>query len=75
MNILLTGGRAPATLEIARAFHRAGHIVFMAESLPGHLSAPSNAVARDFLVPPPRQQMRAFLGDSNPLSAKKKSTS
>jgi len=59
--ILLTGGRAPATLELARAFHRAGHTVFMAESLRGHLSEPSNALAKNFLVPPPRQQTSDFL--------------
>ena len=60
-NILLTGGRAPATLELARAFHRAGHSVFMAESLRGHLSEPSASLAQNFLVPPPRQQTREFL--------------
>ena len=60
-NILFTGGRAPATLELARAFHRASHMVFMAESLRGHLSEPSNALAENFLVPPPRQQTSAFL--------------
>lgn len=59
--ILLTGGRAPATLELARAFHRAGHTVFMAESLRGHLSEPSNSIAQNFLVPPPRQQTSEFL--------------
>ena len=60
-NILLTGGRSPAALELARAFHRAGHVVFMAESLRGHLSAPSRCIARNFLVPPPRQQTADFL--------------
>ena len=50
-NILLTGGRAPATLELARAFHRAGHTVFMAESLRGHLSQPSNAITKQFCCP------------------------
>jgi predicted ATP-grasp superfamily ATP-dependent carboligase len=60
-NILLTGGRAPATLELARAFHKAGHTVFMAESARGHLSEPSRAVKENFLVPPPRQQTGAFL--------------
>ncbi len=59
--ILLTGGRAPATLELARAFHRAGHTVFMAESLRGHLSEPSAAITKNFLVPPPRQQTGVFL--------------
>ena len=60
-NILLTGGRAPATLDLARAFHRAGHTVFMAESLRGHLSQPSNAIKANFVVPAPRQKKDAFL--------------
>jgi predicted ATP-grasp superfamily ATP-dependent carboligase len=59
--ILITGGRAPATLELVRAFHHAGHTVFMAESLRGHLSQPSNAISKNFLVPPPRQQTAAFI--------------
>jgi predicted ATP-grasp superfamily ATP-dependent carboligase len=61
MNILLTGGRAPAALELARAFHRAGHTVFMAESLRGHLSQPSAAIKTNFVVPAPRQEQDAFI--------------
>ena len=61
MNILLTGGRAPAALELARAFHHAGHTVFMAESLRGHLSQPSNAIKANFVVPAPRQEEDAFI--------------
>jgi len=61
MNILLTGGRAPATLELARAFWRAGHTVYSAESLPGSLSAASRAVHANFLVPAPRQHTGAFI--------------
>jgi len=61
MNILLSGGRSPAALELARAFHKAGHTVFMAESARGHISLPSNAVTENFLVPPPRQQTSAFI--------------
>lgn len=60
-NLLLTGGRSPASLELARVFHRAGHTVFMAESLRGHLSEPSRAIAENLRVPPPRQQPDAFL--------------
>lgn len=59
--ILLTGGRAPATLELARAFRRAGHTVFMAESTRGHLSEPSNSLTKNFLVPPSRQETENFL--------------
>ncbi len=61
MNILLTGGRAPVTLDLARAFHRAGHTVFMAESLRGHVSQPSNTIKANFVVPAPRQATEAFL--------------
>jgi len=60
-NILLTGGRAPATLDLARAFHRAGHTVFMAESLRGHLSQPSNAIRANFVVPAPRQDRAGYV--------------
>jgi glutathione synthase/RimK-type ligase-like ATP-grasp enzyme len=60
-NILLTGGRAPVTLDLARAFHRAGHTVFMAESLRGHLSEPSAAVKANFVVPAPRSEPEAFV--------------
>jgi predicted ATP-grasp superfamily ATP-dependent carboligase len=60
-NILLTGGRAPAALDLARAFHKTGHTVFMAESARGHLSEPSRALKANFHVPPPRQQTGAFL--------------
>jgi len=61
MNILLTGGRAPVALDLARAFHRAGHTVFMAESLRGHVSQPSNTIKANFVVPAPRQETEAFL--------------
>ncbi len=68
-NILLTGGRAPATLELSRAFHRAGHTVFMAESLRGHLSQPSNSITKNFLVPAPRQETAAFIRALNRVIA------
>ncbi len=61
MKILITGGRAPVALELARVFQRAGHTVFMAESLRGHLSQPSAAVKASFVVPAPRQETGAFL--------------
>lgn len=61
MNILITGGRAPVALELARVFHRERHTVFMAESLRGHLSQPSGAIKASFVVPAPRQETGAFL--------------
>ena len=59
--VLLTGGRAPVTLELARLFHRARHRVLMAESLAWHLSRPSAAVAANYRVPPPRQDSSGFI--------------
>ncbi len=53
--ILLTGGRSPAALELARLFHAAGHRVYAAESAPYHLCRVSRAVERSFLVPPPSE--------------------
>jgi predicted ATP-grasp superfamily ATP-dependent carboligase len=72
MNILLTGGRAPAALELARAFQRAGHTVFMAESLRGHLSQPSNAIKANFVVPAPRQEEDAFIDALKKIIVKNK---
>lgn len=54
--ILVTGGRAPAALELTRMLHRAGFRVVMAESLKRHLSSQSRAVARNYCVPWPSTQ-------------------
>lgn len=62
MRILLTGPRAPATLELARAFHQSGHDVFVADSFGPHLLRGSRAVRRSYIVPAPRSDhdARAF---------------
>ncbi len=54
INILLTGGRAPVTLELARLFSVAGNKVFVADSMKHHLCSNSRYVFKNFLVPPPR---------------------
>lgn len=59
-NILLTGGRAAATLDLARSFAAAGHQVFVAESFRAPLTRFSSAVNRSFRVPSPRYQPLAF---------------
>jgi glutathione synthase/RimK-type ligase-like ATP-grasp enzyme len=51
--VLLTGGRAPATLELARAFARGGATVFVADSQ-YHLTQGSSCVRAAFRVPKPR---------------------
>ncbi|MFD0710316.1 hypothetical protein [Paenibacillus sp. GCM10027626] len=60
-NILLTGGRAPAALELARQFATAGHRVFAAESSRYHLCRVSAAVERSFSVPSPSKEPQAYI--------------
>ena len=59
--ILLTGGRAPVALELARLFSRAGHVVLMAESVRWPLTRPSRAITRHYQVPPPNRQPDAYV--------------
>lgn len=59
--ILLTGGRAAATIELARLFHRGGHRVVVAESFVAPLSDWSRAVAARYRVPRPLQEPDAFV--------------
>lgn len=61
LNILLTGGRAPVTLELARQFAAAGHRVYVAESLKRYLCRVSSAVTACFEVPEPRFQPDRFI--------------
>jgi predicted ATP-grasp superfamily ATP-dependent carboligase/uncharacterized protein Usg len=60
-NILLTGGRAPVTLELARQFAAVGHRVFVADSLHHHLCSYSRSVFKNFLVPSPRFNATGFI--------------
>jgi predicted ATP-grasp superfamily ATP-dependent carboligase len=60
-HILITGGRAPAALELARIFKRAGHQVFTAESQANCLTQASHCVQCAFHVPPPRQNTAQFI--------------
>ncbi len=57
---LLTGARAPVTLDLARALSRAGHRVIGAESLDHALSRRSNAFAAFYQVPAPNAGPEAF---------------
>lgn len=71
-NILLTGGRAPATLELARLFCAAGHRVFVAESVPWHLCRASRAVIKNFRVPPPNRQPAEFINALSHIARQEK---
>lgn len=60
-NILLTGGRAPAALDLARKFKRAGHDVYVAETVRFHLCTFSNSVEKCFVVPAPSENKDAYI--------------
>jgi hypothetical protein len=59
--VLITGGRAPVSLELARMFHRRGHRVIIVESQAAQVSRRSSCVHATYLVPPPRQQTDAYV--------------
>lgn len=59
-NVLLTGGRAPATLHLLRLLHQAGHKVFQADSLPFPLAGASRYCAASCRLPPPAFEPEAF---------------
>ncbi len=61
LRVLLTGGRAPVTLELARILHDAGCEVYVAESAAYHLCRVSSAVAASFRVPPPRTEPEGYI--------------
>ena len=59
-NVLLTGGRAPVTLELARLFAAAGHRVYVAESVPLHICHFSSAVQSNLAIPAPNTDIDGF---------------
>ncbi len=58
--VLLTGGRAPATLHLARLLHAGGCTVEAAEGLPWNLTACSSAVSARHTLPAPRHDPHGF---------------
>lgn len=61
VRILLTGGRAFVTLDLARQFAHAGHHVVVAESVPVHLCRYSQCVNKSYLVPRPNSEPGAYI--------------
>lgn len=61
VRILLTEGRFPVSLEMARQFHRAGHQVFVADTKYAHACRCSNSVTKSFKVPSPRFKYQEFI--------------
>ena len=59
--VLLTLGRLPKGLEMARCLHGAGHRVLVADPFSLHLSKPSRAVAKSFQIPAPATDQAPYL--------------
>jgi predicted ATP-grasp superfamily ATP-dependent carboligase len=59
--VLLTSGRLPVSLELARALHANGCRVVVADPWPSHLCAYSRAVAVSRRVPSPQRHEIAYL--------------
>jgi predicted ATP-grasp superfamily ATP-dependent carboligase len=60
-NILITAGRSPITLDLARQFKAASHNVFVTETTRIHLCTFSNAIKKAFVIPSPRFEPDAFI--------------
>lgn len=60
MRILMTGSRAPVTLDLSRRFYRDGHTVMHADSLPNGIGMRSRSASKAFLVPRPVDSPRTY---------------
>jgi hypothetical protein len=60
MRVLLTGARAPATLELARLCARAGHHVHVADTHRWHICRGSRAISGSHTLPSPRFAPEAY---------------
>ena len=59
--VLLTLGRLPKALELARALHQAGARVIVADPFGLHVCRASRCVARSIRVPAPNTDPAAYL--------------
>lgn len=58
---MLTGGRAPVTLDLARKFTTCGYDVYVADSIKHHLCYFSNIVKKSFLLPSPAEDKHRYI--------------
>lgn len=61
--ILLTGGRAPVTLDLARMFDQFDYEVYVADSFSKQLTKSSKAVKRAYTISKPATNFTAFVND------------
>lgn len=70
--ILITSGRSPVALDLARQFHHAGHQVYAADTMNMHVCRFSNAVAKSFTIRSPRRDFEGFVSDLSNILEKEK---
>jgi predicted ATP-grasp superfamily ATP-dependent carboligase len=63
MRILLTGARAPVTLDLVRRFHHAGHEVYLADSIHLPLARPARGARKTFVVSRPASNPKRYVED------------
>ncbi|KAF3196356.1 hypothetical protein TWF106_004989 [Orbilia oligospora] len=59
-NILLTNGRFPVTLDLARQLKKCGHTVYVVDCMHYHVAKFSNAVLQSFRAPAPRDDETGY---------------
>lgn len=70
MRVLLTGARAPATLELARLAARAGYEVHVADTHRWHICRASRLIAGTHTLPAPRANQAAYASAVRALVAR-----
>ena len=71
-NLLLTLGRLPKALDVARGFADLGWRVVVAEPFKRHLAGASRAVAQSHRVTAPAEDKQAYLADLRHIIADEK---
>lgn len=60
-NILITGGRAPATLHLCRLLNKSGYNIYTAESIKSHICKYSKSIKNNFYVPSPNANYNEYI--------------
>ncbi|KAK5128768.1 hypothetical protein LTR85_000101 [Meristemomyces frigidus] len=61
LRVLLTNGRFPVSLDLARQLHRAGHTVYCVDPMRFHVCAFSVAVEKSHPVPAPHDDAKGYI--------------
>ena len=63
--ILITGARAPVSIDLSRRFHAAGHKVFLCDSVRFPIGRFTNQQQASYRVPSPRHDTAGFISEVN----------